>query len=79
VPYSDHNGNYHLGWALVMGVIVLIGLAASVYLIYVLEILKFKTRRADELRQTDPDTSEHEIEEQVRQDIETGEFDRVSG
>jgi UDP-GlcNAc:undecaprenyl-phosphate GlcNAc-1-phosphate transferase len=79
VPYSDHKGHYHVGWALLMGGIVLIGLAASVYLIYVLEILKFKTRRADELRRTDPDTSEHEIEEQVRQDIETGEFDRVSG
>jgi UDP-GlcNAc:undecaprenyl-phosphate GlcNAc-1-phosphate transferase len=79
VPYSDHKGHYHVGWALLMGGIVLIGLAASVYLIYVLEILKFKTRRADELRRTDPDTSEHEIEEQVRHDIETGEFERVSG
>ncbi len=79
VPYSDHRGHYHLGWALLMGVIVLVGLAASVYLIYVLEILKFKTRRADELRTKDPDTSEHEIDEQVARDIETGEFERVSG
>ena len=54
VPYSNHHGTYHLGWALVMGAIVLIALAASVYLIYLLEILKFKSRRTRELRTADP-------------------------
>ena len=54
VPYSDHNGHYHLGWVLVMVAIGLIALAASVYLIYVLEILKFKNRRVRELRTADP-------------------------
>ena len=44
---------------------MLVALAASVYLIYVLEILKFKSRRAIELRRADPATSEHEIDEQV--------------
>jgi UDP-GlcNAc:undecaprenyl-phosphate GlcNAc-1-phosphate transferase len=78
VPYSDHKGHYHLGWALLMGAIVLLGLAASIYLIYVLEILKFKSRRAEELRTKDPDTTEYEIDEQVRRDIETGEFERVT-
>jgi UDP-GlcNAc:undecaprenyl-phosphate GlcNAc-1-phosphate transferase len=77
VPYSDHRGHYRLGWSLVMAGIFLIALAASVYLVYVLEILKFKSRRARELRTTDPDTSEHEIEELVNRDIETGEFERV--
>jgi UDP-GlcNAc:undecaprenyl-phosphate/decaprenyl-phosphate GlcNAc-1-phosphate transferase len=77
VPYSNHHGVYHLGWAIVMGVIVLIALAASVYLIYVLEILKFKSRRAREIRRSDPDTSEHEIDETVRRELETGEFERV--
>ncbi|HEY4829694.1 MAG TPA: MraY family glycosyltransferase, partial [Solirubrobacteraceae bacterium] len=46
VPYSNHRGTYHLGWLLVMAAIVLIAFAASVYLIYVLEILKFKSWRA---------------------------------
>ena len=51
--------------------------AASVYLIYVLEIFKFKGLRTIEIRRTDPDTSEHEIDDQVARDIETGEFERV--
>jgi len=82
VPYSDHHHHYRLGWSLVMAGIILIALAASVYLVYVLEILKFKTRRARELRQTDSVTHtdparEHEIDERVRRDLETGEFKRV--
>jgi UDP-GlcNAc:undecaprenyl-phosphate GlcNAc-1-phosphate transferase len=77
IPYSKHNGHYRLGWSLLMGAIVVIALAASVYLVYVLEILKFRRRRARELRSADPDTSEHEIDMRVQHDIETGEFERV--
>jgi hypothetical protein len=29
------------------------------------------------MRRADPDTSEHQIDERVRQNLETGEFDRV--
>jgi UDP-GlcNAc:undecaprenyl-phosphate GlcNAc-1-phosphate transferase len=61
----------------VMAAIVLVALAASIYLIYVLEILKFKRRRTRELRTADPATSEHEIDERVRREVETGEFERV--
>ena len=43
VPYSDHHGHYRAGLVLLMGAIVLLALAASVYLVYVLEILKFKS------------------------------------
>jgi UDP-GlcNAc:undecaprenyl-phosphate/decaprenyl-phosphate GlcNAc-1-phosphate transferase len=77
VPYSNHRGTYHLGWALVMVGIVLVALVASIYLIYVLEILKFKSRRTRELRTAEPDTSEHEIDERVQREVETGEFERV--
>ena len=77
VPYSNHNGTYHLGWLLVMAAIGLIALAASVYLIYLLEILKFRSRRSRELRTADPGTSEHEIDERVQREVETGEFERV--
>jgi UDP-GlcNAc:undecaprenyl-phosphate/decaprenyl-phosphate GlcNAc-1-phosphate transferase len=80
IPYHDHHAahpRYHLGWLLVMIAIVLVALAASVYLVYVLEILKFRNRRANEMRKLDPDTSEHEINAQVQRDIETGEFERV--
>jgi UDP-GlcNAc:undecaprenyl-phosphate GlcNAc-1-phosphate transferase len=78
IPYSDHRGHYRLGWSLLMGGVLLIALAASVYLVYVLEILKFRGRRASELRGLDPETSEHEIDARVEHDIETGEFERVS-
>lgn len=77
VPYSEHNGHYRLGWLLVLFAILLVALAASVYLVYVLEIFKFRTSRASEMRAADPDTSEHEIDESVRRDLETGEFERV--
>jgi UDP-GlcNAc:undecaprenyl-phosphate GlcNAc-1-phosphate transferase len=77
VPYSNHRGTYHLGWALVMVAIVLVALAASIYLVYVLEILKFKSRRTREIRTAEPDTSEHEIDERVQREVETGEFERV--
>lgn len=79
VPYHDHHApyRYHLGWEIVMAVLVLIVLAASVYLIYVLEIFKFKGLRGRELRALDPQTSEHQIEDRVQRDLETGEFESV--
>jgi UDP-GlcNAc:undecaprenyl-phosphate GlcNAc-1-phosphate transferase len=78
VPFDpDHNGHYRLGWSLVMAAILLIALAASVYLVYVLEILKFHRVRAMQLRHLEPASSEQEIDEQVRRDVETGEFERV--
>ena len=43
-------------------------MAASVYLVYVLEILKFRRVRAWQLRRADPDTSEHDIDEQVERE-----------
>lgn len=77
VPYSDHHGGYHLGWSLVMGAIGLLALAASIYLVYVLEILKFRHHTAEHMRRLDPDTTEFQIDEAVRRDLETGEFERV--
>jgi UDP-GlcNAc:undecaprenyl-phosphate/decaprenyl-phosphate GlcNAc-1-phosphate transferase len=80
VPYHDHVAphHYHLGWLALMIGLGLTAVAASVYLVYVLEILKFKSFRVRALRDGDPDTSEHELEEQVRREVETGEFERVS-
>jgi UDP-GlcNAc:undecaprenyl-phosphate/decaprenyl-phosphate GlcNAc-1-phosphate transferase len=77
IPYSDHHGHLRAGWLCLMAAIALAALAASIYLVYLLEILKFKRWRAIEIRRSDPDTSEHEIDEQVRRDVETGEFERV--
>jgi UDP-GlcNAc:undecaprenyl-phosphate GlcNAc-1-phosphate transferase len=77
VPYSDHHHHYRAGWLALMVALGVAAIAASVYLVYVLEILKFKSFRVWELRRADPGTSEHEIEEQVEREVETGEFEAV--
>jgi UDP-GlcNAc:undecaprenyl-phosphate/decaprenyl-phosphate GlcNAc-1-phosphate transferase len=74
IPYSQRSGHLNPGWAALMAGLLAVGLAASVYLVYVLEILKFRRLRAWQLRRYEPDTSEHEIDEQVEREIETGEF-----
>jgi UDP-GlcNAc:undecaprenyl-phosphate/decaprenyl-phosphate GlcNAc-1-phosphate transferase len=74
IPYSDNSGHLDPGWSAVMLLCFAIALAASVYLVYVLEILKLRRLRAWQLRRTDPDTSEHQIDEEVERQLETGEF-----
>lgn len=74
VPYSQHSGHLRAGWAALMAGLLLLGVAASAYLVYVLEIVKLRRLRAWQLRRTDPDTSEHEIDEEVERELETGEF-----
>ena len=73
IPYSDH-GDLNAGWSLVMGACFAVALAASIYLVLVLEILKLRRLRAWQLRHADPDTSEHEIDADVERRLETGEF-----
>jgi UDP-GlcNAc:undecaprenyl-phosphate/decaprenyl-phosphate GlcNAc-1-phosphate transferase len=77
IPYSDHHGHLHLGWTIVVVALGLLAIAASVYLVYVLELLKFTRRRGDELRSRDPETSEHEIVASVERELETGEFEAL--
>src|SRR5664279_2589777 len=78
VPYSDHKGHLHTGWTLVMIGLGLIAAAASVYLVYVLEILKFRRLDAMRLRLLRPDASATEIEQGVAHHLETGEIDALS-
>jgi UDP-GlcNAc:undecaprenyl-phosphate/decaprenyl-phosphate GlcNAc-1-phosphate transferase len=78
VPYSDHKGHLYTGWTLVMIGLGLIAAAASVYLVYVLEILKFRRLDAMRLRLLRPDASATEIEQGIARDLETGEIDAVS-
>ena len=65
VPYSDNGGQFYLGWSLVMIALGLIALAASVYLVYVLEIVKFRRRRPGA------------TDEEVAHELETGEFEAL--
>jgi UDP-GlcNAc:undecaprenyl-phosphate/decaprenyl-phosphate GlcNAc-1-phosphate transferase len=70
IPYSESSGALNVGWAVVMGLLFVLAIAASVYLVYVLEILKLRRFRA----QQEPGTSEHELDARVAADLETGEF-----
>jgi UDP-GlcNAc:undecaprenyl-phosphate/decaprenyl-phosphate GlcNAc-1-phosphate transferase len=65
VPYSDNHGHFHTGWTLVLVAFGLLALGASLYLVYVLEILKFTRFR----RRTG--ASDDEIEHE----FETGEWE----
>ncbi len=78
IPYSDHKGHYHTGWTLVLVGLGLIVVAASVYLVYVLEILKFRRLDAMRIRLLRPEASPAEIDVHVAQDLETGEFQAVA-
>jgi len=82
VPYSDDDGTLNAGWALVIAAFGLVALAASVYLVVVLEILKFRRFREREIqRQVEtgevPALSADEIEREVEREVETGEFEAV--
>jgi UDP-GlcNAc:undecaprenyl-phosphate GlcNAc-1-phosphate transferase len=77
IPYSDNHGNFDAGWSLLMAGLFVAVLAASVYLVVVLEILKLKRLRAWQMRRSDPTTTEHEIVAEVERELETGEFPAV--
>jgi UDP-GlcNAc:undecaprenyl-phosphate/decaprenyl-phosphate GlcNAc-1-phosphate transferase len=82
VPYSDDAGHLHMGWTLVMGGFGALALGASVYLVAVLEILKFRRFREREIqRQVEtgeiPALSPQQIEREIEREVETGEFEAI--
>src|SRR4051812_29134672 len=77
VPYSDGVGRLHVGWAALMAVLFLLVVGASVYLVYVLEILKFRRIDTIRMRRVRPEATESEIDADVEQRLETGEFEPV--
>jgi UDP-GlcNAc:undecaprenyl-phosphate GlcNAc-1-phosphate transferase len=82
VPYSDDDGTLNAGWALVIIAFGLVALAASVYLVLVLEILKFRRFREREIRRQVetgeiPALTEAQIEHEIEREVETGEFEAV--
>jgi UDP-GlcNAc:undecaprenyl-phosphate GlcNAc-1-phosphate transferase len=78
VPYSNHHGHFYTGWVIVMAALGAIVAAASVYLVYVLEIFKFRRLDTVRLRRLRPEASPAEIEADVAKDFETGEFNAVA-
>jgi UDP-GlcNAc:undecaprenyl-phosphate GlcNAc-1-phosphate transferase len=76
VPYSDDHGNFDTGWTLVMIGFGLVAVAASIYLVYVLEILKFRRFRQRQLAKKEGMT-QAEIDEEIEREMETGEFPAI--
>ncbi len=77
VPYSNGSGNLDIGWTLILAAGFLLVLAASVYLVYLLEILKFSRLRMRRLRRSNPQLSDEEVARDVVVSVETGQFDAV--
>jgi UDP-GlcNAc:undecaprenyl-phosphate GlcNAc-1-phosphate transferase len=73
IPYWDE-GHFRVGWTIVMGVLLLLAFLASVYLVYLLEILKFRRL----LRREQPQRSPEEIDADVEARLETGEWEAIS-
>jgi UDP-GlcNAc:undecaprenyl-phosphate GlcNAc-1-phosphate transferase len=82
IPYSDGHGNLDTGWTLVLLAMGMLVLAASFYLVVVLEILKFRRftfrRQAaeDEAAGAPPPTAE-EVDAEVAAHLATGEFPAI--
>jgi UDP-GlcNAc:undecaprenyl-phosphate/decaprenyl-phosphate GlcNAc-1-phosphate transferase len=74
VPYSDDHGHFRAGWTVLIGALMAVALAASVYVVYTLEILKFKRFR---MREAEAGTEEHEIDRRIEEELETGEFPTI--
>lgn len=78
VPYSDDHGHFNFGWSLVLAGFGVLALGASLYLVYVLEILKFsRWRRKEIMRETGEGVTDDDIDRQVEREIETGEWEAV--
>jgi UDP-GlcNAc:undecaprenyl-phosphate GlcNAc-1-phosphate transferase len=78
VPYSDDHGHFNASWTAVIVAFGLAALAASVYLVIVLEILKLRGIRSRQLvgvRGEAP--SDAELDEGVARELETGSFEIV--
>jgi UDP-GlcNAc:undecaprenyl-phosphate GlcNAc-1-phosphate transferase len=77
IPYSDDDGSLNAGWAALLLGFGALALAASIYLVLVLEILKFRRFRERQLRREGPALTASEIEHEIDREVETGEFDAV--
>ena len=78
IPYSDNHGHFNAGWTAVIVICGLAAVAASVYLLVALEILKLRLSRFREaVGQGVPFAHPEEIDPGVVRELETGSFPTV--
>ena len=79
VPYSDDAGEFDAGWTLVIVACLAVALAASVYLVAVLEILKLRGMRGRQLATARAGMAPpaEEVDEGVARELETGNFEAL--
>lgn len=82
VPYSDDHGHFNAGWTAVIVVCLVGALAASIYVVVVLEILKLRTERLRQilgLREDAgrPSPTPEDVDRAVAQELETGSFPAI--
>lgn len=76
IPYSDGHGNLDTGWTLVLLGLGLLVLAASFYLVVVLEILKLRRFSGRRLRRAG-NVTEGQVDAEVAEQLATGEFPAI--
>ncbi|MBA2521990.1 MAG: undecaprenyl/decaprenyl-phosphate alpha-N-acetylglucosaminyl 1-phosphate transferase [Solirubrobacterales bacterium] len=74
VPYSDDRGNFDTTWTAVMIAILVLGVAASFYVIYVLEILKLRRFRFRQVAAKVEAPEPEDVDREVAHELETGRF-----
>jgi UDP-GlcNAc:undecaprenyl-phosphate/decaprenyl-phosphate GlcNAc-1-phosphate transferase len=81
VPYSDDHGTFNAAWTALMAIVLVGALAASIYVISVLEILKLRRIRWRQLvglrGPAVPPPDQAEVDKAVEHELETGEFKAV--
>jgi UDP-GlcNAc:undecaprenyl-phosphate/decaprenyl-phosphate GlcNAc-1-phosphate transferase len=74
VPYSDNHGHFNVGWTIVIILFALAAVAASVYLVVVLEILKLRSERTRGVFRMARALPPEAVDEGVARELETGTF-----
>ena len=82
VPYSDNHGHFNAAWSAVMAICGLLALAASVYLVDVLEILGLRRVRLRQLAGVRRDAGRPipaaaEVDRAVARELDTGTFPAI--
>jgi UDP-GlcNAc:undecaprenyl-phosphate GlcNAc-1-phosphate transferase len=78
IPYSDDHGNFDAAWTAVIVACLVAAVAASIYLVITLEILKLRRQRSAEIAESaGGPVADAVVDQEVARELETGEFRAV--